>query len=105
VNVNQGSIPAECNGDFFHYITPPKTIYEENVLNFQNNGITVAGTKLCVSPTSLSLRVEGKPKTLDIGTETASYKVLLLGNNVYSLDSIYFICYPSHPSDPLACYF
>jgi hypothetical protein len=42
------------------------------------------------------LRVEGKqmhilrnPKTFtDIGTETASYKVLPLGNNFYSMDSI-----------------
>jgi hypothetical protein len=32
----------------------------------------------------------------DIGTETASYKVLPMGNNVYSTDSIcILICYPS----------
>lgn len=33
-----------------------------------------------------------------IRTETGSYKVLPVGNNVYSKDSIcFFICYPSHP--------
>jgi hypothetical protein len=42
----------------------------------------------------------------NIGTETASYKVLPLGNNVYSVDSICLLtCYPSQPSDPLASYF
>jgi hypothetical protein len=54
-----------------------------------------------------SLRVEGKqthilckPKTLP---ETASYKVLPLRNNIYSMDSICFLIrYSSHPSDPLA---
>jgi hypothetical protein len=40
----------------------------------------------------------------DRGTEIASHKVLPLGNNVCRMDSIRFrICYPSHPSDPLAC--
>jgi hypothetical protein len=39
----------------------------------------------------------------DIGNETASYKVLPLGNNVQSMDSIcLLICYPSHLSVPLA---
>jgi hypothetical protein len=34
----------------------------------------------------------------DILNETTSYKVLPLGNNVYSMDSICFlICYPSGP--------
>jgi hypothetical protein len=42
----------------------------------------------------------------NLGNKTACYKVLPLGNNVYSMDSICFlICYPSHPSDPLAIYF
>jgi hypothetical protein len=44
-------------------------------------------------------------KTKDIsntGNETVKYKVLPLGNNVYSMDSFFFlICYPSHPFDPL----
>jgi hypothetical protein len=50
-----------------------------------------------------SLFVEGKQthmlcKPYRIGTETASYKVLSLGNNVYSMDRICFlICYPSDP--------
>jgi hypothetical protein len=42
----------------------------------------------------------------NIGTDTVSYKVLPLGNNVYSMDSISFlICYLSHPSELLAFYF
>jgi glycopeptide antibiotics resistance protein len=53
-----------------------------------------------------SLRVEGKQthilrktKITDIGTETASYKVLSLGNNVYSMDRKFFlICFPSNPT-------
>jgi hypothetical protein len=41
----------------------------------------------------------------DIETETASYKVLPLENNVHGMDSFYFlICYPSLPYDPLAFY-
>jgi hypothetical protein len=48
-----------------------------------------------------------KPKTCnDIWTETASYKVLPLGNNVYNMNSICFlICCPSITSDSLAFYF
>lgn len=54
------------------------------------------------------LRVKGKQthvlcklKTLCIATKTASYKVLLLGNNVCRMDSICFlICCPL--SDTLA---
>lgn len=57
-----------------------------------------------------SLWVEGKQThipckadTTNIGTETASYKVLPLGSNVYSLDSMHLIiCYPSHPCDSIA---
>jgi hypothetical protein len=38
----------------------------------------------------------------DIGTETASYKALPLGNNIHSMDSLCFlIYYPSHPFEPL----
>jgi hypothetical protein len=38
----------------------------------------------------------------DTWTETASYKLLTLGNNVHSIDSMCFlICYCLQPSDPL----
>jgi hypothetical protein len=45
-----------------------------------------------------------KPKNIiDTGNETANYKVLPMGNNVYSMDSIcFFILCPSTLSDPLA---
>jgi hypothetical protein len=47
-------------------------------------------------------------KTKDItgkGNETASYKELPLGNNVYGMDSTCFLIYcPSYPSDPLTFY-
>jgi hypothetical protein len=60
-----------------------------------------------------SLRVKGrqthflcKPDITDIGTKTARYKVLPLGNNVYIVDSICSLTwYPSHPSDHLPSYF
>jgi hypothetical protein len=61
-----------------------------------------------------SLRVEGKQihvaamqikDITDIGTDTASYEVLPLVNNVYCMDSICSLtCYLSHPSDPPAFY-
>jgi hypothetical protein len=41
------------------------------------------------------------------GTEVASYKVLLLGNNmkVCTVYIRFLICCPSYPSDPMALYF
>jgi hypothetical protein len=43
---------------------------------------------------------------INIGTDTASYEVLPLGDNVYSVDSICFlVCYPSRRSDRLVFYF
>jgi hypothetical protein len=39
----------------------------------------------------------------DMGTETASYEVLALGNNIYSMDSLCasLSASPANPSDPL----
>jgi hypothetical protein len=47
----------------------------------------------------------GTKDITEVGTETASCKVLQLGNDVHSTDSACFIiCCPSRRSDPLAFY-
>jgi hypothetical protein len=69
---------------------------------------TVARAKPRLSHTSLACRWKVKEKTYttetkditDTGTKTENYEVLPLGNNVYSMDSVWFLaCYSSRPSD------
>jgi hypothetical protein len=49
-----------------------------------------------------NMRAAGKPDITDTGTEAASYEVLHLGNNVYSMDSIFFHMLPlPYPEIPL----